>query len=705
MTRTLVALLALVVACTSARAARADDEHPPERLEALRRVIELEDRREASPEVWRPLVLSEDVTVAYHAVRAVGRTRDAGLAPLLRERISTDRWFRGVDALALCPEPDNVELLLGLAASQTTDVRAAAILALGRHGAHVSAAALFPALSDPRPDVRSSALLALCRLRGRRAATKQRFDPAAERVLVGQLKTLSADEDPQVRVSVAYALHELDLDPEAELHLLELASRRAGPEGRLFVARALGAMAGHEGARVDALLALLDEAAEPHVGAAVAASIARIGSACGARLPEAVRALARASGRTGSPAQFHTRRGAVTALADLVRPTGAAAPVGELVLLALPAVRGALDDASPSVRIEALVAVARLAPADQVAPLVEERAGAERALDRLAAARAARHLPAAARDALLERLRHDDDPRVACEALGALGELAGQGGDALERARAAARAAAAHEDLAIRTTGVLLLGEHGALEDVATIAAVASRSGGSSNAEVRVECANALKALGARDGAPPAQKAAAVAALRASLADAAPAVQAAAARALAELTGDAVPVPPSPPTRSTVELAPEDLLRRPDQNPRVVLHTTKGPIALELLADEAPRHVKSFLALARSGFYDGLRFHRVVSGFVIQGLDPRGDGWGSGDVLVKDEINPVPYLAGTVGMPNAGPDTGGCQLFITHVPTPHLDGGYTVFGRVVEGMDVVHAIDLDDTCESVEVRD
>ena len=126
---------------------------------------------------------------------------------------------------------------------------------------------------------------------------------------------------------------------------------------------------------------------------------------------------------------------------------------------------------------------------------------------------------------------------------------------------------------------------------------------------------------------------------------------------------------------------------------------------LELLLDEAPRHAASFLALARAGTFDGLRFHRVVTGFVIQGLDPRGDGWGTGGVFVRDEINPARYVAGAVGMPNSGHDTAGCQIFITHIPTPHLDGSYTVFARVVEGMDVVHAIDLGDLCERVELGD
>ena len=109
----------------------------------------------------------------------------------------------------------------------------------------------------------------------------------------------------------------------------------------------------------------------------------------------------------------------------------------------------------------------------------------------------------------------------------------------------------------------------------------------------------------------------------------------------------------------------------------------------------------AFLERVDAGFYDGLIWHRVVSNFVIQGGDPRGDGWGSDGENVRDEINAVRYGRGTLGMPKAGKDTGGCQLFITHVPTPHLDGNYTVFGRVVSGLDVIDAIEVGDAILSI----
>jgi cyclophilin family peptidyl-prolyl cis-trans isomerase len=133
-----------------------------------------------------------------------------------------------------------------------------------------------------------------------------------------------------------------------------------------------------------------------------------------------------------------------------------------------------------------------------------------------------------------------------------------------------------------------------------------------------------------------------------------------------------------------------------ETDPVVVLETSKGEIRIRCLADEAPIHVASFVELVGQGYYDGLIWHRVVSNFVIQGGDPRGDGWGGAGYTLRDEINRVRYGRGAVGMPKAGKDTGGGQIFITHIPTPHLDGNYTVFGQVVEGLDVVDRIEVGD---------
>ena len=136
----------------------------------------------------------------------------------------------------------------------------------------------------------------------------------------------------------------------------------------------------------------------------------------------------------------------------------------------------------------------------------------------------------------------------------------------------------------------------------------------------------------------------------------------------------------------------------------VVLRTTRGNIELELWPDQAPATVASFLALARKGTYDNLTFHRVIAGFVSQGGDPRGDGNGGPGYALPSEWTRLPYDAGTVGMAHAGKDTGGCQFFLTHRPHPHLDGGYTVFGRVTKGLDGVQAMQQGDIIRGVDIR-
>jgi len=119
-----------------------------------------------------------------------------------------------------------------------------------------------------------------------------------------------------------------------------------------------------------------------------------------------------------------------------------------------------------------------------------------------------------------------------------------------------------------------------------------------------------------------------------------------------------------------------------------------GEIKLELFATQAPITVQNFEKLCKRGFYDGLTFHRVIDGFMVQGGCPRGDGTGGPGYVITDEfVSTLKHnAAGVLSMANAGPNTGGSQFFITLVPTPWLDGKHTVFGRVTEGMDVLRAI-------------
>ena len=123
------------------------------------------------------------------------------------------------------------------------------------------------------------------------------------------------------------------------------------------------------------------------------------------------------------------------------------------------------------------------------------------------------------------------------------------------------------------------------------------------------------------------------------------------------------------------------------------LHTSEGPIELELHSDDAPKTVDNFVKLARDGFYEGVVFHRVIPDFMIQGGDPTGTGTGGPGYQFEDEFNEHPVERGALAMANAGPNTNGSQFFIVTVESaPWLDGKHTVFGRVTSGMEVVDRI-------------
>ena len=133
--------------------------------------------------------------------------------------------------------------------------------------------------------------------------------------------------------------------------------------------------------------------------------------------------------------------------------------------------------------------------------------------------------------------------------------------------------------------------------------------------------------------------------------------------------------------------------------------TDRGPIRIELYPDKAPLTVANFVNLAQRGFYDGLNFHRVINDFMVQGGCPQGTGTGGPGYKFEDEANNgVSHERGVLSMANAGPNTNGSQFFITHVATPWLNGKHTVFGKVLEGMDVVDSIKQGDQIKSLKIE-
>ena len=136
-----------------------------------------------------------------------------------------------------------------------------------------------------------------------------------------------------------------------------------------------------------------------------------------------------------------------------------------------------------------------------------------------------------------------------------------------------------------------------------------------------------------------------------------------------------------------------------------IFDTDRGPIRVELAADKAPLTVANFVNLAKRGFYDGLNFHRVIPDFMIQGGCPEGSGRGGPGYRFEDETsNGVKHERGVLSMANAGPNTNGSQFFITHIKTDWLDGKHTVFGKVIEGLEVVDSVAGGDAINSVKIE-
>ncbi|HID38605.1 MAG TPA: peptidylprolyl isomerase [Calditrichaeota bacterium] len=134
------------------------------------------------------------------------------------------------------------------------------------------------------------------------------------------------------------------------------------------------------------------------------------------------------------------------------------------------------------------------------------------------------------------------------------------------------------------------------------------------------------------------------------------------------------------------------------------METEKGTLRIALFPQKAPFTVKNFLKLAQSGFYNNLTFHRVVPDFVIQGGDPLGDGWGGPGYVIPSEDNFLPFTRGSLGMATSGYDTGGCQFFICQSEQSHLNGNYTLFGKVIENIEIIDSILPGDKILSIRVE-
>ena len=551
---------------------------------------------------------------------------------------------RAAEALGLVGDADSAQAIAAMAAVHLPAVKAAAL------EADDGASPLDPAARAFR-----LAIFALTRLKAADALMSVVLDPAG-----------------QPRVTwwpVAYALSRTD---DARVVPALAALLRSGSSvSRAFAARGLGARKAAGSA--SALVALAQGwRTDPRVAVAAIRALAQIGSGEAAA---PLRAVAQA--RDGDP---NLRLEAITAL-GVLKDQGSLGVVVDAVSDPWPAMRAAglralkeidldtfvivlsgLDaDPHPSVRTAVVSLLPALGPARAVPRLLALMAGQDPAVA-AAAIEAMAGMPEKPNGfaETLERLLAGGDVMVRAAAAAALGELRPPGG---ARALAAAYTAGVTDDLfQARAAAIAALAKYGAAAATTTL----NEALGDREWAVRLRAAALLRELDPR-------------------------------------TDTASRIRPAP--GRPVEAYAAQALVAPQVSPHVFLDTDKGTIEIELAVLEAPLTADNFLALARRGYFSGMPIHRVVPTFVVQAGDQRGDGEGGPGYTLRDEINMLPYVRGAVGMALDGADTGGSQFFITHAPQPHLDGKYTVFGRVVAGMDVVDRLQQWDVIRRVRTWD
>jgi cyclophilin family peptidyl-prolyl cis-trans isomerase/HEAT repeat protein len=352
--------------------------------------------------------------------------------------------------------------------------------------------------------------------------------------------------------------------------------------------------------------------------------------------------------------------------------------------------RGRLD-LSATVRAATLRARVRLGVGDDALEALVRGAQEDDPILRAAAADAAGDLDDPRAAEVLLTLARDPALFVATRAVEKLGQHPS------EATRRALHAALAHADNGIRLAGVLALEDMPAPEDVEPILRALETARGDGSAELAFTALELLRAIGGAQ---------AQTAIERAQSDPRPHVRAVAKRLVREL--GFVPEVSEPPF--TVDRAvplPGTDYPAWRFNPLVELTTTRGVLTFELFPAEAPVHVHNFLSLIRAKHYDGLTFHRVVPSFVAQGGDYRGDGNGAkpwaGEAL-RAEFTPRRSARGSLGMPrNDDPDSGGSQFFVTHLPTPHLDGRFTFFGELRGGGEVLDQLEVGDRILSARV--
>ena len=647
---------------------------PPsaELIEAHAVLLRLEDRRDADVATLQALAGDAAAPVRARTALALGRLRGpiaAALLPPLLGDPDTSVAATAAFALGFLADSTHADLLATrldtAVGAGAVEVATEAAYALGRIGGATARAALARLLAEEQagaldPMVAASALLAIWRV-----------EPQAD---VGLLTPWLAATDPELRWRAAYALARRPR-PEA-ISALRPALGDADARVRAAALRGIdGGMAGaeHAGLVAEVAALLADSSYEVAVSAARALGSFPDPAAVAALLP-----LLDAEDR-------HLAMSAAEALGRIGPAASAAAPVLERLATSDP-----LPTALRAAALDALLHVERAWGAAAASSLVGSPAWRIRAA-------AARNLDI--RDPSLRALTRDTDPRVANVALQTMLAATAATPDAL---RPVMIEALGSPDPIVRATALGGLARAANPADLPLILDAYAVAADDTDSDAALAAIDALAAL-ARPGLEPSR-----AFLTRFPRSDDPLVRRRAvtrldSAAVTRAWGAALPIETGQ-TLADYRLLVDRFVvpgLSGDAPPEVLLITRGDTIRIRLLAHETPLTVENFLRLADSGYFDGQEWPRVVPNFVVQGGDPRGDTSGGPGYSIRDEITRRRYGSGTVGMALAGPDTGGSQFFITHSPQPHLDGGYTIFGEVVDGADVAERILPGDTIQSI----
>ncbi len=668
----LISLILLVCSCASGPRARTAPELPSAgvpNLEERALLLLLVDRQ------------AYDEFVVHQALRG-----DASL----REDLAV--------SLGRIPDRQGLSALQGLLVDDEPAVRRAAAFSIGLLGDPEGEQALFAAARDKDRETGVLAVEALARLGGRTVDVLEALLPLPEEERWARLlphlfrfkdeTVVSLAErglklpDPALHAAAAFALSR---EPKAQaLPTLRTLLADPAPRVRAWAARALGIVGGEED--LAALRPLLDDPASGNPA-----------SNDPGPLIQALRSARALAAGKAKPIAGWTPR--LRALLDDPRPGVRASAVeaagvwGSPELDALLAARTATGDVGE--RGTALVALAT-GKAPKALELVTAAAADKDDALRTRAAEAAGALgpPAAT---VIERLAGDPIPRVRAAAVSAW--LAADPKATDPKATAAARKALTDPDATVRGTALDWLAEH----PVVPLADIGAALPGVYQEGTQEEGLAAVRAVAARTEGEPLERGDGIALLERLTTGGPYVLRRAAGESLGKLGRK---IPALEPAERVKDVALYREIVQRTRAPRTVeIRTRRGTVTVRLACPLAPLTCLNFLNLAGQGFFDGLSFHRVVPDFVVQGGDPKGDGSGGPGYAIRDEINRLRYRRGVVGMALAGADTGGSQFFIALSPQPHLDGGYTAFGEVIAGAEVLDKIQLGDRIEKVvEVR-